>query len=228
MDADLVTIDEMADVLGTLITDIAAGGVGGGGGSGGSTQALAETRAAAVSSTIDVGVKSLRTAGYTAVGDRGHGLYSRLATVPVNPSNPGVFRSMDRFTSSGVTDATHGGYWQLVLDGPVCLEQFGGKGDYYITDQTGAVISSVNPSPTDNRSALYAAMQFLWVRTDGGIVSPPHIGVGVTIRIGYGAYYMSDELVLDRSLCIEGSGVGWYHDGSASRLYSPPARVGLS
>jgi hypothetical protein len=96
----------------------------------GGTQSLFETRTAAAAATIDAAVKSLRTAGYTAPGDGGDGLYKRISTVPAYPSNPAYFRSVDRFTSSGTTDATNGGYWLLVAeDGKIDVRQMGGKCD---------------------------------------------------------------------------------------------------
>jgi hypothetical protein len=41
-----------------------------------------ETRTAAASATIGAGITTIRTAGYAAAGDRGHGLYTRLNTHP--------------------------------------------------------------------------------------------------------------------------------------------------
>jgi hypothetical protein len=153
LNADSVTIDEVADVLGTLITDIAAGGVGGGGGSGGSTQALAETRAAAVSSTIDVSVKSLRTAGYALPGDGGDALYKR---VNAQPAHSGYFRSLDRFLADGTTNSTNGGYWEIVVPAEgIAIECFGAVADD-VTDVLPALIaaescvtSTFNPAFTE-------------------------------------------------------------------------------
>jgi hypothetical protein len=75
---------------------------------------LFNTRADAIASAdIPATQLALRTAGYSAVGDGGAGLYKRMSSAPSDPSNTGYFRCADRYTSVGVEDATHGGYWSL-------------------------------------------------------------------------------------------------------------------
>jgi hypothetical protein len=99
--------------------------------------ALYDTRlAVAASDNIPASVLTIRTGGYSTAGDGGGGLYKRMASAPTELSNPGYIRSLDRYTSAGATDATNGGYWQLVAapGAEVALEQFGGKGDGGITD----------------------------------------------------------------------------------------------
>jgi hypothetical protein len=110
-----------------------------------------ETRAAIAGATIEAVRKYAYTAGYAAFGDGGHGLYKRMAAAPSDPSNPAYVRSVDRYKADGTTDATHGGYWQLVPQGGVIyIEQFGGAGDCTVTGTGG----------TDNSPPLTDAIAF--------------------------------------------------------------------
>lgn len=70
--------------------------------------------------TIGADQKWLKTAGYSAAGDGGGGLYKR---VDADPTYGGI-RSADRFLSDGSTDNTNGGWWVLVDFFPTPL-QFG-------------------------------------------------------------------------------------------------------
>ena len=205
----------------TSATDITAGG-----GGGGATQALMETRMTAVAATIDAAVKTLRTAGYSLPGDGGHGLYRRLNAVPSAPTNPGYIRSIDRYKLDGTTDATHGGYWELVAKNePLYLEQFGGTADYWIITRTAA--STVNPSPTDNLAAFNFAQEFLLTYINNYQNGAQRLAAGPTIRFGYGGYYFSDELVPTKTIRLEGAGTGYYHDGAGSRLYFAAGKRGI-
>jgi hypothetical protein len=100
-----------------------------GGGGGGATEydTLSDVGAA----TISADIQAVRTSGYTTLGDGGNGLYVRLDAAPSDPTNNAYIRSVDRYTLSGSTDATHGGYWVLVPEGgEVRIEQFGGRGNW--------------------------------------------------------------------------------------------------
>lgn len=90
------------------------------------------SRNAVQSETIPVGLKSIRTNGYANAGDFGKGLYNRVAS---QPTHTGKVRSNDRFMPDGSTDATNGGWWELIEDKPSVL-QFG------IPDKTGVASAS--------------------------------------------------------------------------------------
>jgi hypothetical protein len=147
MDANSTSIDEVADVLGTLIADLTAGG------SGGSSATQYDTLTDFGAATISADILVVRTAGYTAIGDGGHGMYVRLAAAPSDPANNGYIRTVDRYTSSGSTDVTHGGYWGYVVPSEgIPIECFGGVADD-VTDCIPAleaaeeyVTSSYNPA----------------------------------------------------------------------------------
>lgn len=206
LDADSTSIDEIADVLGTLIADV-SGGVGGGGGSGGSVQALAETRAAAISSTIDASVKTLRTAGFVAPGDRGHGLYKRLQSAPADPTNKAYFRSLDRVRFDGTTDATHGGYWVLVPEaGGVRVEQFGGQAD-----------STTGADGTDNLTPTIEATNFI------GLAVNVERNFTYEIHYGLGKYRFSNTVHLHRTVKINGqcSGLPVASSSGATQWHFP-------
>jgi hypothetical protein len=185
-----------------------------------------ETRAALAGATIEATVKFAFTAGYATVGDKGHGLYKRMAAAPYDAANPGFIRSVDRYTSAGATDASNGGYWELVPEPPgLRLEQFGGKGDYWVVTRTAA--STVNPSPTDNRAGMLSAIDYLYTHVDVASAGDPKIATGATIQLDYGGYYFSDEITFDRTTCIKGMGAANYHDGSASRCYFAAGKKGF-
>jgi hypothetical protein len=155
---------------------------------------LFNTRTDAIASAdIPATQLALRTAGYSAVGDGGAGLYKRMATAPSDPSNAGYFRSVDRFTSAGVEDATNGGYWSLVPEGGVrvWLEQFGGKGD------TSTLDAGVG---TDNSTPMTHAMNYL--RLDPFGVA--HAGGSAWIMVGAGKFYFSQPITLNKTTHIEG------------------------
>jgi hypothetical protein len=191
LDADTASIDEIADVLGTLIIDLGSGsGEGGGGGSGGSTQALADTRSAAISSNIAVGIKYVRTAGYDAVGDGGEALYKR---VNAQPAHSGYFRSIDRFKADGTTDSTNGGYWEIVVPAEgIRIECFGGK-----CDATSGTVG------TDN-SAAYLAAQSVVSKFDAGYA---YYKGGPTILFGRNtnlSYRFASTIAPDRTVHLKG------------------------
>jgi hypothetical protein len=155
---------------------------------------LFNTRADAIASAdIPATQLALRTAGYSAVGDGGAGLYKRMSSAPSDPSNTGYFRCADRYTSVGVEDATHGGYWSLVPEGGVVvwLEQFGGKGD------TTSLDIGVG---TDNSTPMTNAMNYL--RLDPFGVT--YAGGSAWIKVGPGVFYFSLPITLNKTTEIEG------------------------
>jgi hypothetical protein len=178
-----------------------------GGGGGGATEydTLSDVGAATISSDI----QAVRTNGYTTLGDGGGGTYVRLDAAPSDPTNNGYIRSVDRYTLSGSTDATHGGYWALLSDGSLRVEQFGAVGDYYIPGASSTSVWTVNPSPTDNYTAIMNAIQYGYTyinNTSGGL---PNFSTGHKIVLGAGAYYCSDTITPDRTTPIVGQG-GFY------------------
>lgn len=178
-------------------TDIFVGG-------GGASQAIAETRTAAAAATIDASVKSLRTAGYAAPGDGGHGLYKRLQSAPAALTNKAYFRSIDRVRFDGTTDATHGGYWVLVPEGgEVRVEQFGGKADW--TGTPGTSTNSYQP--------LRDAIDFI-ARSDSAVANYSNV-----IKFGVGKYYIGQMVDIHTMTWIKGCGNGT--EATATDLYFP-------
>jgi hypothetical protein len=189
---------------------------------GASTGLMFDTRVQAEASTIDVSIKTLATGGYDDPGDRGHGHYVRRQTEPPDVTNPGYFRSVDRYCLDGTTDATHGGWWALIPQGGLYVEQFGGKADYFITNEVSA-ISAVNPTPTDNHDAIIYASHYLVSGKSQGL----QIAGGTKVLFGYGGYYCSEVLVPERTVCWEGMGNGMYHDVPPSWIVFPAGTAGV-
>jgi hypothetical protein len=147
--------------------------------------------------------------GYADAGDCPPLPLKRVASEPIH---------------EGKKQSADGAWWAYSANcSPIYLEWFGGKADYHIVTlsdvDTGS--TSVNPSPTDNRAAFYDAMEFIAAYGGTTIIAGP------TIQLGYGSYYMSDELVFDRSVCLRGMGLGKYHDGSNSRLIFAAGKKGI-
>jgi hypothetical protein len=105
----------------------ATGAAGPAGPAGGDTASYGSV-AAISAATIPNSVKSIRTAGYSVAGSGG-ARYSRMTLAPVAPldANRGVIRSVDRYTATGATDATNGGYWMLDIEQGVYITMFGGE-----------------------------------------------------------------------------------------------------
>lgn len=97
------------------------------------------TYALAQAATVDAGVKGIRLLGYFAVGDASTAEYVRVAT---QPSHSGKVRTTDRFLPNGSTDATNGGWWELVMAGPQDVRKFGAVPG--ATDRTTAVNNAVS------------------------------------------------------------------------------------
>jgi hypothetical protein len=112
-----------------------------------------DTRAEVLAREIPASVKAIVTGGRDAPGDGGLGIHKRMAAAPADPTLPGYTRSLDIFTSAGVEDVTHGGYWQLVPQGSTFYaEQFGIVADGVYGDP---------PTGTDNLPILLAAVRYM-------------------------------------------------------------------
>jgi hypothetical protein len=170
-----------------------------------------ESRAAAASATIGTGIKTVRTAGFASAGDGGHGLYKRLQIAPTLTTNPRYFRSTDRLRADFTTDATNGGWWELVIEaGAVRIEQFGGVNDGTPRATTG----------TDNVQPFRDALAIV----THTILSYP---VGPDILVGGGTYYISDTLEVRRGVRIRGIGRGHDDNGSGSNLQFANNKTGF-
>ncbi|MEM7237406.1 MAG: hypothetical protein AAF501_06235, partial [Pseudomonadota bacterium] len=96
------------------------------------------TKSGVEAARIQASVGSVETEGYSTAGDGGHGRYKR---VDAEPTHDGKIRSVDRYLSTGVIDATNGGWWQLVWDSSgVRPEQFGAP--HNGTDSDSAAVQS--------------------------------------------------------------------------------------
>lgn len=156
------------------------------------------TRSAAASATIASDIKVIRTAGYSAVGDRGHGLHKRVSALP---SHSGYFRSVDRYMPDGTTDGTNGGYWELVPDmSGICIEQFGGKADYVPPSNDWA--NTGHGTGTDN----FAAWTAMMTMTDRQASATQQFCPQHSYRAG--AYYFSQTLIHTKIVDIIGRGSG--------------------
>lgn len=210
--------------------------LGGGGGSG--AIATVDTRTTAMTLAYPASVKNILTGGFGAPYDLGHGMYYRRKRAPKYPTNPGYFRTQDRYTRDEVIDSTDGGWWQLAVQGPMLIEQFGAKPDYYSRnimegwDDDRDDIYQVNPTPTDNYPIIMAASKYFYAYV-GYTHNPntpqavPNFSAGPSIRFNHGSYYVSDTMVFDRGIVLEGVGQGNYHDYSNTRLMWPAGKTGI-
>lgn len=171
-----------------------------------------DTRAEILTTNIDPAIVLLRTAGYAAPGDGGHASYKRYTGTPVNSTNPGNAQSLD------------GQWWRLVLQGPLPTACFGTKGDFYITNESdfGAFVSFVvNPTPTDNYQAVRDAISFASITHQGNSSTAP------LIQFGYGAFYISDGVEIERHCVVEGLGTGNTEGVSSTLLIFPAGKGGF-
>jgi hypothetical protein len=90
----------------------------------GNQAATFDHRAQLAAATIAAGIKAARALGYYATGDCPVIDYYRVATQPTTAAK---VRSVDRFLPNGTTDATNGGWWQMVISGPQDVRKFGVK-----------------------------------------------------------------------------------------------------
>lgn len=94
--------------------------------------ALFGTKTDAQNATIAAGVTFIATTGYSTPGDGGNAGYVKVGG---NPNvGAGGFQSVD------------GAWWQYALQGPMRIEQFGGKADLVIGGLYGGIVGV----PTDN------------------------------------------------------------------------------
>jgi hypothetical protein len=175
-----------------------------------------ETVADAEAATILAAAQTLRTSGYTTAGDGGHGLYKRMAAAPSDPTNAGYLRSVDRYTSAGATDATHGGYWQLVPEGGIVrIEQFGG-----VADATSGAVG------TDNYTALRNALDFA---TFAPYSPEPALFYTEVIKFGIGKYRIAQTVEIVEVAKIVGCGgnIDSQGLGLATQLHFPADTTGF-
>ncbi len=104
-----------------------------------------DTNAAVAAANVPSVVNSLRTAGYTSVGDSGGARYRRVGS---EPSHAGKIQSND------------GAWWELVADGFVTPEQFGCVGDGVAND-TSAFQGAVSYLTTGQGLLLRPAATYL-------------------------------------------------------------------
>jgi len=94
-----------------------------------SPEALAaffDTYSDAEAASVSADTKTLKLNGYTSAGDGGGAAYTR---VDIEPSHAAKLRTSDRAISDGTTDATNGGWWEIVAPEFIAPEQFGAAGD---------------------------------------------------------------------------------------------------
>lgn len=155
------------------------------------------SRAAVALAIIGGGINYVRTAGYAAYGDLGHGFYTRMASPPAATANKGYVQSAD------------GAWWKLVAEaGTVRIEQFGGKADWTGTPGTS----------TDNYQALRDAIDF----TAYTITSVENFSY--RIQWGFGRYYVSQTVDIHTHVHICGMGRGGPEAGGTV-LYFPSTQT---
>jgi hypothetical protein len=218
-----------------------------------------ESRAAAASASVGTGIKTIRTAGFAAPGDRGDALYRRLQAHPysawatgttyakcvnirassgrlykctatgggastIEPSHTSgnvvgadgygwdffplpaaFFQSADRLRADFTTDATDGGYWELVpRGGDLWIEQLGGGASYFNSTSRG----------TDNYQPLLDAIKF----TAWAFPGNPAARFSHRIRFGSGRYWMSATVYVYDHVSIEGNST---YQGQQTTLFFP-------
>lgn len=189
------------------------------------------TIGAAILATVPAAVKAIWTQGFYAPGDAGDGLYFRVS------SDPGVgaagFRTGDRFMPDGSTSSANGGWWKLVVQGQVYLEQLGGKADCPISnfDYTDYTASWAVPAGVfDNTQAMLDAVLI----ASGPIPVGNWNSIGGMARIKFAstrsgfAYYFAQSIVPSGTVFIEGNGSG-NDDGpnTGTTLAFPPNVLGM-
>lgn len=176
------------------------------------------------------GPNLLRTAGFDEPGDGGDAEYTRYSGTPNNFYSIIAGDYLSR-PSRGYVQSADGQWWKLVTQGrPIKVECFGAKADYYIAtyDTSDGGFEggdqypdwSINPSPTDNRAAIIEAIEFTPANKGGTT------WVGMTVQLGYGAYYVSDTIDTYRSYCLLGMGLGPINNTS-SQLVVAAGKMGF-
>jgi hypothetical protein len=123
------------------------------------------TVAQAAAATVSNIFGGLTTVGFGVAGDGGNALYRRVASQPIHP---GCFRTTDRYLPNGTTDATNGGWWELVPErGQISVLAFG-------ADRTGTAASD---AAFQAAFAMFAAYRTAWAYADAlsnmAILVPP-------------------------------------------------------
>lgn len=115
-------------------------------------------------------------------------------------------------TGGSLTNPTDGGYWEYISTSQkIRPEWFGGKADSHIFFRDGNNSTSYfNSLATDNRDAFHKAADFISTFVGSAVA-------GGTVELGYGGYYISDEIKPTKSVVFEGIGQGYYDP--SSRIY---------
>jgi hypothetical protein len=125
-----VKIGNGTSVFSALPYSVTPGGISGG---------LFDYVSMASGSNIPSSILSVATKNYLTDGDGGGTIYKRVSA---QPSHLGSFRSQDRFLPNGSTDATNGGWWEIV-GSDLTPSQFGAKVDG-TTDDAAALQACCN------------------------------------------------------------------------------------
>lgn len=97
------------------------------------------TRSEITSKSFFASIKTIRTVGYSSIGDGGGALYKRVDSAP---SHQGKVRSVDRFLSDGTVDNTNGGWWEL-CESTIKPQMFGAD-PTGTTDATTAINNAID------------------------------------------------------------------------------------
>jgi len=115
--------------------------------------AFFDTYSDAETASVSADTKTLKLNGYTSAGDGGGAAYTRVDS---EPSHAAKLRTSDRAISDGTTDATNGGWWEIVPDpGGIRPQQLGAAGDG-ATDDTSAVAAALGASDVVFIDRFYA------------------------------------------------------------------------
>ncbi|MER8950564.1 hypothetical protein [Mesorhizobium sp. M0959] len=139
---------------------------------------------------IREGINLFRVNGYSAAGDGGDALYRKVS------SDPGV---------PGVTQTADGTWWQYVVNGPLRIEQFGGRGDF----------KSFSEPATDNWQPLMDTIAASSIPNDSLSI------LGPVIVFLPGKYYFSQTIEPRATIVIEGSGSGQDDRVGGTSFYFP-------
>ncbi len=127
--------------------------------------------------TVPVGIKSIRLMGYAAAGDGPPASYFRVNAAP---SGANKIRTTDRFKADGTTDATNGGYWQMVLDDITDVRKYGviGDGSTDVTTKLNGAIAAGNvvipPSASNyilSGDITIPSNRHIWVKKGATIIN---------------------------------------------------------
>lgn len=124
----------------------------------------------------------------------------RVRRVDAQPTHPWKFRSADRFLSTGVTDATNGGWWEGYPSDGVSIN----------ATQFGAVVDGA----TDDYPAYANAVAYINAHTRRnslhGSLSPTTWDAGgLKLVLGFGNSYLSQSLTFNYQIIVEGISGGF-------------------